>query len=119
MNEYELKRTWFCKCGWTFDEEVGKYLPAEGTEGTANRFCSGCNSTVQMEWRVIENTDPEDELDEASSFCFYCEQLKEPEEVNEEYENYAYPVCNECIKIDPDYLADMDAQDPKWGEHKV
>ena len=93
-----LKRSWFCKCGWTFDEEVGDYLNQEGGKGTSTRFCGGCNSKTEMEWRVIENTDPEDELEEASDFCFYCEEIKASDITHGEYENYAYAVCDYCIE---------------------
>ena len=92
-----IKRSWFCQCGWTWDEETGEYLNAEGNEGSSNRYCSGCNSITKLEWRVIENTDPDDELDKPSAFCFYCQQLLEAGNVEQEYKNYAYPVCDKCI----------------------
>ena len=111
----KLKRSWFCKCGWTWDEEVGVYFNAEGDSGSSIRFCNGCHSKTEMEWRVIENTDPDDELEEASAFCFYCEQLLEPCEVNSEYENYAYPVCKDCSN----FKADMEAQDIDMGDAKI
>jgi len=96
--ETQLKRSWFCTCGGTFDEEVGRYFPSEGTDGVSERYCCNCKSRTRMEWRVIENTDPDDELDPSSKFCFYCNELKEAVEVQDEYENYAYPVCNHCIE---------------------
>jgi len=118
----ELKRSWFCKCGYTFDEETGggEYQGyQEGNEGTSTRFCSGCNARTQMEWRVIENTDPDDELDEESGFCGYCQEFKPVDIMNYDFENFSHPVCDYCLENKSEHDADMDAQDSKWGKNKV
>jgi len=119
----KLKRSWFCQCGWTFDEMVmgtNKDLDLEGAEGTSHRYCSGCNSKVEMAWRVIENTDPDDELNEPSDYCTYCKELKSIDEMHYVWENYSHPVCNDCAeKNNSEHDADMDAQDIKWGKDKV
>ena len=110
-----LKRSWFCQCGWTWDEEVGEHLNSEGDYGSSIRFCNGCHSKTEIEWRVIENTDIEDELEEASALCFYCHQLLETTEVHSDYKNYAYPICKGCSN----FKADMAAQDVDMGEAKI
>jgi len=117
-----LKRTWFCKCGWTLDEEISgnlKDLDKEGAEGKSQRFCSGCNKRTGVEWRVIENTDPSDELEEPSDYCNYCKEIKPAEIMNDDFENYSHSVCDYCLENRSESDADMDAQDIKWGKHKV
>ena len=96
-----LKRSWFCKCGYTFDEEVGdlKSLSKEGAEGKSLYYCSGCGKRVKFEWRVVENTDPDDKLDEPSEYCSYCEQVKPIEIMRNPFENYSHPVCDYCVEV--------------------
>jgi len=98
MKKKQLKRSWFCQCGYTFDEETGSSEYQEGNEGTSTRFCSGCNARTQMEWRVIENTDPDDELDEESGYCGYCQEFKPADIMNYDFENYSHPVCDYCLE---------------------
>lgn len=175
MTKTNLKRSWFCTCGWTFDEEVGQYKNEEGTEGTSTYYCPNCKQRIEFEWRVIENTDPDDELEEASDICHYCSELKPTDIMHYDYKNYSHPVCDYCVeenskqiyqvrqsvivksdgqigvvddvefengewtyrvsfneidfgwfgedelldKMPTNFDADMDAQDEKWGEHKI
>lgn len=117
-----MKISWFCKCGWTFDEKINSHKYSEGDSGESLCYCSGCHQTLELEWYVIENTDPDEELNEISGYCAYCKQTKPNGEMLYDHKNYSHPVCNSCLEKkseNSEHDADMDAQDIKWGKDKV
>lgn len=93
-----IKRTWWCQeCGCGHDEKVGVNR-SQGNEGVSTYYCSNCKARTKHDWKIIENTDPTEELEEPSLYCEYCEEVKPSDIMNVEYENYPYPVCNYCIE---------------------
>jgi hypothetical protein len=110
-------RDWSCtQCGSGWLEEVGDH---KEPQGTTNYYCFNCKETVPFEWKIREVSDPDEILNEASVFCWYCKELVPADDI-EECENFSHPVCRACRTTDwTNFSADMDAQDPKWGEHKV
>ena len=67
----------------------------------------------------FENTDPDEELNEISGYCSYCNQTKPNGEMLYDHKNYSHPVCDYCLENKSEHDADMDAQDSKWGKNKV
>jgi len=100
--EFKMKRSWFCKeCGWGFDVKVGPNHQ-EGETGVSSYYCPNCKENVQFEHRVIENTDPNDELYDEDIFCNYCKELKPGDIMHTDFENYSHPVCDYCLeKVEP------------------
>jgi len=110
----DMKRSWFCKdCGWSFDEEVGLFR-SKGDEGISTCYCPNCKARTQFDWKIIENTDPTEQLEVGSGYCNYCQEIKPAEIMNYNFENYLYPVCDYCYEAGKDEVLDeFDADEIK------
>jgi len=95
-----LKRSWWCQeCGCGWNESLGSSTEKEGSEGVSTCYCFNCKAITKYDWRIIENTDPDEELDPPAIHCHYCEELKPNEVMNVNFENYSHPVCDYCLEV--------------------
>ena len=96
-------RDWSCKkCGSGWLEKIGKIKTKEGT--TKDLYCEWCKQRSDFEHRIRE-TDDNDIQPKPSVKCRKCRQL--------------IPNGQSCSCNTNNFKADMEAQDSKWGKHKI